>query len=67
MFTKIEHPSGILTYLNPAYIVKADLHPISKNWKIYIANEEPLETESFETLEAAIQWYEDTIGKVVLD
>ncbi len=67
MFTKIEHPSGVLTYIYTNHIVKADFLPISKDWTIYVVNEKPLETESFETLEAAIQWYEDTIGKVVLD
>ena len=67
MFTKIEQPNGVLTYINTNHIVKADLHPISKAWTIYVVNEKPLETESFETLEAAIQWYENTIGKVVLD
>jgi hypothetical protein len=64
MFKKIEHPNGVISYINPDYIVKADLHPISMQWTICIVNESPIETESFDSVDDALKWFNDNIDQV---
>lgn len=67
MFIKLEKPNGVLTFINPSHIIKAEFHPMSNKWKIHIVNETPVETDSFESHEAALQWYDDTIRKLVVN
>ena len=64
MFKTIKESSGSITVVNTNNITRADLKPGSTSWKIYFTSGPVLDTENFDSKEAAIKWYNDTIGKV---
>jgi len=64
MFKKIEQANGRILLININNITRVDLQLGSNSWKIYFVNGPVFDTDSFESVQAAIQWYSDTIGKV---